>query len=213
MNETRKTLLTGFVIDATLSFSSVYAQIYYLIERLMMSLQNASEKYDTEVRYGVTLIRDNPETFIFGNNEAFSDNAGEVINRLTDIYFYGGGSDGSEDINAAITSMLGSMADYEDRCRDGVQKVMMLFTDSVPSDRNMFPDLTDTAAGVNAAYIYSYTDDYMPMLQVTGKNGAISENNSGKCVFESLGTILEWSESEALTNMEDLAEEILDQIR
>ena len=57
-----KALVLGVVLDATLSFSVVYGQIYYLIEHLLINLKTLKkDKCDIDISYSVVLLHDKPD--------------------------------------------------------------------------------------------------------------------------------------------------------
>lgn len=217
--DNRKVVLLGFVLDATLSFSAVYAQIYYMLERLVISLQEKSDSLgDVEVRYGVTLLRDHPDSLLMERDSYYTADSREALRRLADIDFYGGSDEGTEELGQAIRMQQRLMAQYE-ACHSGeVTKVLMLFTDSMPRDGNLFPDYTEPdrrekdnryVCGVSAAYFYTYNGEYMPQMRITDSRGIINESSSDTCVFGSIAEILDWDEKETIANMEKLAGDIL----
>lgn len=67
-----KALVLGVVLDATLSFSVVYGQIYYLIEHLLINLKKLKkDKCDIDISYSVVLLHDKPENMRFSGKDQF----------------------------------------------------------------------------------------------------------------------------------------------
>ena len=217
--DNKKVILLGLVLDATFSFSAVYTQIYYMLERLVISLQERSDNMaDTEVRYGVTLLRDHPESLLMERDEYFTANGRETLRRLADVDFYGGSDEGSEELGQAIRVQQRLMTEYEACHDEECRKVLMLFTDSMPLDGNLFPDYAapeisdiehNYSYGVTSAYFYTYNGEYIPKMRLSDSSGIVMESSNGTCVFGSIAEMLDWNEKETISNMEILADEIL----
>ena len=217
--ENRKVILLGLVLDATLSFSAVYAQIYYMIERLVISLQEKSESMkDVEVRYGVTLLRERPESLLLERDQYFTANSREVLRRLADVDFYGGTDEGFEELGQAIRTQQRLMEQDASDDNEEIMKDLMLFTDSMPSYGSLIPDYAEPdrseienrhACGVSSAYFYTYNGEYMPQMRIADGDGMITESNSGTCIFGSISEVLNKEEKETIAAMEDLADSIL----
>lgn len=214
-------ILIGIVLDTTLSFSAVYPQIYYMLERLLISMEGTDVKNDLIIKYGLTLIHNDAENLVFDNNEKYTEDYIDVLHRLSEIDFYGGQPDGTENIGSAVMIQLSAMCEYEADNEEDLYKILFVFTDSIPLDNEMFPDFTEpfmfdnsniVNKGINSAYIYSYSGEYMPQLRIVNDNGSVAENARGTCIYESLRKVIEWNEAETINNMEELAVSIRKQL-
>ena len=110
-----KKLILGIVLDATLSFSVVYPQIYYFLEHLLMNLREIRKNYEEiDISYSVVLLHREAEVLKLSKNSSFSEDEEEVIKLLSDITFYGGSKSGTEDLNKALNLQLMTINRFHD---------------------------------------------------------------------------------------------------
>lgn len=222
----RTALIFGIVLDATLSFSEVYPQVFYFLEHLLMNLQFLRKKHtDVDVEYSIVLMHDKAEIW---NNLQDKRLTGEreVIDALTHISFYGGSTEGTEKLGDAVCTQLSEMNRCCDRLRKEnpngkVSQQMLLITDACAKAEEQFPDFTkgeqgaygDVANyGLQQAVVISQGAQYMPMLRIVNRGFSLTENEDGRnrCVFGDLKELLDKNEEETLQASEKLAKQILD---
>ncbi len=217
-----KKVRIGIIMDGTLSFTTVYPKIYYVMEQLLYGLQSARQKYKgIEVEYALTILHDAPEVYTFSNGDFFTISETEVINVLRELEFYGGSADGYEDLEEAInqTLMILNNAPNASVTDSG----LLLFTDSMQEKENTKFGLRFTSDepgkygdytnyGLRFANTYAYKASFMPLLRIVDHYGNISTNNKNVMRWDSLQTLLEQDSAEIVSSIQNVVELILNQV-
>lgn len=219
-----KALVLGVVLDATLSFSVVYGQIYYLIEHLLINLKKLKkDKCDIDISYSVVLLHDKPENMRFSGKRSISKDEDEVLRSLADISFYGGSDDGHEELNSALNLQLKTINQYMDSvCKQdknvSVSQQLIILTDSAAAVGKEFQNFTQNEPGVygdytnhglQQAFIISNGGDYMPQLRIVNLEYSLTENNVNTCSYYDIQDILDKDEEGTLIMAEVLAKKII----
>lgn len=210
-------LILGIVLDATLSFSKIYPQIYYLLEHLIMNLEDRRTTADgLEIDYSVVLLHDEPELI-----KVIKDGS-SIIRAMSDISFYGGGTEGTEALDKALTVQLSHMNSVrsgitEKNHYSQVSEQLIVITDSMEEHNrqstaftgiDMVSDKGGFNYGLQQAYIISYEGSYMPMLRMADPKGRLSENCDG-CYFGDIKGLISLDEEKTLDVAERMADRIL----
>lgn len=200
-----KVVLIGLVIDGTLSFTTAYAQVYYLLAQLAAKLKNRGDSEATVTyRYSVMVLHDEPETPILAEDED------ALLEILRNIRFYGGSSDGREGITQAIEAQLRAFGQMmAEAPEDEVSRMLFVFSDAEDASGQDYPDFTGYPAGLSLAGFYTYSDSYMPMMKMVNSKGLLQENGVNTCRFESLRDLIDLDESQMIQYADDLAAEIM----
>ena len=197
--------ILGIVLDATLSFTSVYPQIYYFLERLLIGLKQIQEENPRiTLNYALTLLKDAPEQVLFSKGTV-TDDENELLEALSEVEFSGGSSDGEENLTGAIHFLLDQM---EDQGTSHSQKGLLLLSDAIAGGERGFADLT-RSTGLRFAYVYSGKDDYMPQFRMVDGRGNLTENEQNICTYASLSELLTETEEEEVRLAEELAREMV----
>lgn len=198
--------ILGIVLDATLSFTSVYPQIYYFLERLLIALKQIREEEGEKKKfvYVLTLLKDEPEQVFFGR-EKVTDDEDELLEALMEMEFSGGSTDGRENLTGALRALLQEMEKHSSRQS---QMGILLISDAASLDENRFADLTHHA-GLRFACIYSGDNDYMPQFRLVDGKGHLTENEGNTCIYAKLPQLLADSEEEEVRLAEKLAQEMV----
>lgn len=218
-----KKLILGIVLDATLSFSVVYPQIYYFLEHLLMNLREIRKNYEEiDISYSVVLLHREAEVLKLSKNSSFSEDEEEVIKLLSDITFYGGSKSGTEDLNKALNLQLMTINRFHDMLWEtdkdySILQQLILITDACAKKSEQFPDYTQNEKnvygsysnyGLQQAFIISYKCSYIPKLRIVNANYLLVENEINKCVFGDFEELLNMDEKKTLNAAEGLANEI-----
>lgn len=218
----KKRYLLGIVLDATLSFTAVYPQIYYLLERVLMNLKKAGESAtDYQLKYGITLLRDRAERAVFADGSYFTGDEAQVLDYLASIEFRGGSRDGKEDITGGILEQLSAMNHFPGAGEPAkVRQGLLVLSDALQKEEKNLPDLTGDEPGVYGdfrnhglrfGYIYTYNDSYMPQLRIVDYKGELVEDEErNTCMFGSLALLLKDEEQEMVACADRLADEMLE---
>lgn len=212
-------ILFGIVLDATLSFSKVYAQVYYLLEQILYDIRKRKkEEPDLRVTYSITLLHDRPETVRFSEDFYCRDEQA-LLETLSSISFSGGSLDGREALNQAIKEELIILNQYHPEKKGAsLRRALLVLTDSIPAEGEMIPDFRKELTpeeenhGLSAAYVYSYSDRYLPVFHMVNPTGSLTENDRYFCRYGNLADLLQYNEEESVEEMKKLTDQILSEL-
>lgn len=117
----------NFVFDFTWSARDILPVIYIFCKDLMQACQSGTGR----VRFGVTFLSEEVECYQF-KNKAFTTASTDVLDALLTHEVGGGSADGCERLGTAVRSALNQLSDVP-----AGERVLILFTDSCPSDEDM----------------------------------------------------------------------------
>lgn len=219
-----KQLILGLVIDATLSASEVYPQMFYFLEHMLMCIQQMRKTLSINVEYSVILLHDKPELLPSSQASMLWEKERMLTDALADISFYGGSRDGTEELGDAVREQLKEMNQrYEqlraDNPKRSISQQMIFITDACTKKAERSPDFTKgergtygdyTNYGLQQAVVISYDAAYMPNLRIVNSGFSLTENGKNRCMFGDLKDLLNMNEAETLQAAEKMAERIVD---
>lgn len=213
-----KILRIGIIMDGTFSFTTVYPKIYYVMEKLLQGLKSAKEEYKgVKIEYALTIFHDEPEVVCFADGNYFTQSESELKAILENMSFYGGSSDGFENLYEAVNQQLYILNDSEEA--KTADKGLIMFTDSLPAD-DLMPNFTSgepgkygnyTNYGLRFANIYAHTDEFKPKFKIVDGYGNPSTNIRNMGIYSSLKTLLERDTLETVDEVQRIIEKILNQ--
>jgi len=203
----KKTFLLGITLDATLSFSLVYPQVFCYLSELLRMIKSEKEGIrNTQVCYAITLLHDTPETVLFDNGGVYSNSEEEIIECLSNIDFYGGSENGYEKLTETINQQLQILNSFpKTTSAYEVQKGLIMFSDSIPKPDRMYEDFTSNEPGrygeyqnegIRFAKLFAYSPDFMPQFRMVNKKGKLIENEYNVCEYASIESLLGMSRKE-----------------
>ncbi len=211
----RKKLYIEFIMDKTISFTTVFPKVFYIMETMMKELKYKKTEYrDVEIQYGLTLFNEDVEIKTFSNREYFTRSEDEFLQALRNIRFSGGSDNGKEDLTGAITE---GMRVLQNAGEENAERGLFFFSDSMPMDDDMFPDFTDEEQdgywnkGVRFAEFYTYTDEFEPMIWMVNGEGVNDGEGKNLARMYSLQTLLNGDLDEASKRVENTVRRILNQ--
>lgn len=214
-----KRICLEIIIDGTLSFTSVYPKVYYILQQFLQSLAEKKRDYKgVTMAYGLTVIREQPETVRFANGTSFTESEQELLGVLADMEFRGGNPDGLEELNQALNDSLQELNNTPDAGES--YKGLLMLTDSLPADGDTMPDFSSnepgrygdyTNYGLRFADFYAYSVDYMPRMRIVDRNGKLTENGRNTCTYHSLQALLEQETEDTVRQVQGMITVILGQ--
>ena len=213
--EIRKKIFIEFVIDKTISFTTVFPKVFYIMETMMRELKYKKTEYrDVEIQYGLTLFNEDVEIKVFSNGEYFTRSEDEFLQALRNIRFSGGSDDGKEDLAGAIAK---GMCVLQNAGEESAERGLFFFSDSMPIDDDMFPNFTEEEQdgywnkGVRFAEFYTYTDKFKPIIWTVNGEGVNDGEGTNEARMYSLKTLLDGDLDEASKKVENTVNRILNQ--
>ena len=220
----KKTLRIGIVLDCTSSFSTVYPAVYGVLKRFFTRLEQDKDQYrGFQLQYSLTLLHDKPEVFLFdgiAGPSRWSRFEKDVLSALETLEFYGGSDTGRENLNDALKKQLKILSPSHAEDEENVYKGLLFFTDSLPEDEELNPDLDEEEfeydgrtcknPGLRFAEIYSYDGSYRPNLRMVDRNGwADSENGRNEADYYNIHALLDGSTAKIAEDAERLINNII----
>lgn len=195
----------GIVLDTTISFSTIYPQIYYFLERLMIGLKQVKEEHPpVSFEYSVVLLKDTPELMLFSDEKSVSKNEDEILDAFSEIEFQGGSANGAEDLTSTVKLLLKHMRREEpDKGRKGI----IILSDAMPKEQNGFTDLTEYT-GLQFAYVFCGDNIYMPQFRIVDQHGQLSADEKHICIYSDITALLAETEEKEVQLVEKLVDEI-----
>lgn len=154
----------NFVFDFTWSARDILPVIYIFCKDLMQACQAGAGR----VRFGVTFLSEEVECHQF-KNKAFTTASTDVLDALLTHEVGGGGADGCERLGTAVRSALNQLSAVPPG-----ERVLILFTDSCPSDEDMERVICRDETPIRSAVlfvptIYSGSEYLFRLVDTAGK--------------------------------------------
>lgn len=212
----RKEILVDFVVDGTFSFTKVFPRVYYAIERVIRSFEQAKREYrGVEIRYGLTIFRETAEPCVFSNESEFTADRQEFLQALRGVVFAGGSPDGRENLTSALDTALRSLNNEGGK---SAYRGLLLFSDSLPADKEPEPFFLEEFQsgylnrGLRFAVLYTYDDSFVPALKMVDRDGRPTENEKNFVSCNSLQDLLRSNGKEAMEKLQQIVDSMLNQV-
>lgn len=199
-----------WIIDGTVSFTTVFPAIYYRIEAIIKALEERKRMKNQQgikITHGLTVMNEKSVCFEFPDGSSFTESRDKFMGAMRKIKFQGGNADGRENFVGAISTALKVLNDDNS---ENVSHGLFVFSDSLPKEEELrfnFGAMRKhyTERGIRFAHIYCYDGErYAPILKPENRG----ENGRNYTNVYTLTEFLELEESEALGVVNKLAEEL-----
>ena len=199
-----------WVIDGTVSFTTVFPAVYYRIEAIIKALEKEKKRKNQQgivITHGLTVMGEEPGYINFPDESCFTKSREKFMEFMRKIKFKGGCADGRENFAGAISQALKAL-NYDGR--DNVSHGLFVFSDSLPKEEELRFNF-DTVEkkykdhGLRFAHIYCYDGEkYIPTFKYENEG----ENCKNFTNIYTLAEFLELKESEVLDSVNHLAKEL-----
>lgn len=217
----RTVILTGIILDGTLSFVTVFPAVYYALERFLRKMEGKQREYTSySFKYGLTILHDKAEAVSFSGTY-FTSRVEEVLEEIRSMKFYGGSGDGREDLRGAINIQLETLNVAFEEEQGRVFSGLLMFTDALPPENEMSPDFQDGEPGVYGDYtnhglrfaeFFVHNDeDFTPRMRHVDKRGVPSLNIKNCTRIHSIRELIPDDAEAAPELVGDLVDQILNQ--
>lgn len=171
----RKKMFLDIIIDGTCSnaiyFKCLYESFCVLAGKLMIEMRSDNRCFS--INWGITIIRQNQSEWVTFEEGIFTDSIQKVLEKLRQLIFYGGSSDGYEEIDHAISKSLDKFAELAD-CKD--YRGFILFSDSIPAGASggtaAIADFRDRGSIDFASFFLYDFENYIPIFTWTDRENA-----------------------------------------
>ena len=189
-----------FAIDTTFSFSKIFKAVYASLNTVMNLMKNMKAEHPSlRIGYGLTLFGESIEQKKY-NGSYFTNDEYEFLESLKNIVFFGGSSDGKENINEGIEMAIRTVENYSD---ENTNRGIIVLTDSMPE--NIKPDfrVLDNCKnrGLRFAVVYANTNKYIPAFKLIDGEGDITENHKNTGDIMSIENILTFDGAEKMKEL------------
>lgn len=215
--EKKKEVLFEIVIDGTLSFTMVYPKVFYILENFLHIAKEVKKEYRGVVfQYGLTVFHEEDDVLWvdFGGEKYFTESETELIEKLSNIEFYGGSETGREDFTSALDQTLRVLNNHgEEQSSRGI----LFFSDSIPEKDKLEPDFTEMVQdgylnkGLRFAQFYTGTDDFCPKMLMVNGDGNLAGDAKNESSYECLENILRADPNKVSQELKEMVNNILNQ--
>lgn len=215
--EKKKEVLFEIVIDATLSFTTVYQKAFYILKQFLNMMKQVKKEYRGVVfQYGLTVFHESDDVFSieFGTETYFTESETDFIEALSNIVFYGGSETGREDFTSALDHALYMLNSHGE---ENASRGILFFSDSIPDEEQLEPDFTEMVQdgylnkGLRFAQFYTGTDDFCPKMLMVNGDGNFSGNAKNEASYECLEYILKADPNKVSQELKEMVNNILNQ--
>jgi len=215
-------ILTGIILDGTISITSVFPAVYYVLEELMTHMRAQAKDYrGVTFKYGLTILHDHAESVMFPGETFFTEDENLIRKAVNNMEFYGGSEDGRENLNEALREQLLRQNEYEPEEFEKVYRGVIMFSDSVSNEQDMDrydfstayldPDRKIVNHGVRFAQFYTFEGDYLPGMRMVDRKGRQTDNEKNIAVAIDIRELINGGEEKVTDEVKSIAYAILKQ--
>ena len=210
-------ILTGIILDGTISFTSVFPAFYYVMDELMSHMREKAKNYiGVTFKFGLTILHDDAKSVMFRDNTFFTEDGSLIMEELENMEFYGGSEDGKEHLDEALREQLIQQNKYEPEEFENVYRGVIMFSDSVPNEQGHdfstdYLDLDQKIVnhGIRFARFYTYKGEYTPKMRMVDGEGRQTDNEKNSATGIDIRELVYGDVENVANEMKELASEIL----
>ena len=214
-------VLTGIILDGTISFTSVFPAVYYALEEFMTHMRAQSKEYNgITFRYGLTILHNNAESVMFPGETFFTGDENLIRKAINNMEFHGGSEDGRENLDGALREQLLRQNEYDPEEFETVYRGVILFSDSVSDGQEEQADFSTAYLdadqkivnhGVRFAQSYTFDGEYLPAMRMVDRKGKQTDNEKNIAAAIDIHELINGGEKAVTDEVKNIVSAILSQ--